>query len=285
MDPITTLQTMRVVAALLLGASLGLAGAALQLLFRNPLAAPEVTGVSAGAAFGCVAALWLGWAATAVLAAGVAGGLGTMLLAWGLARVVTGVPFTLALLLAGVLVGAALAGALTLLIAGADPELRLPALGFWLLGGLYAVDGPGLGWLSACVAVGTLVLALLGWRLNLLGLEVEERASLGAEGWLLPAATVFAVAVLMAGAVAVAGMVGWIGLLAPHLARRWRGAEARRLLLGSAGVGALMALGFDAIAQWAPYGEWPLSAVAGLVGAPVLFWWFWRGALRGWVAA
>ena len=267
---VVNLRLPRVLAALLLGLSLAAAGTVFQLLFGNPLVEPGFLGVSPGAAFGAaVGIVLLGGSAVAVqgLAAGFAlVGLGCSYL---LAHRVRYGGWVLRLVLGGIAVSALLSAGLGLLKYLADPLRQLPELTFWLLGGLASVTWPRLLTVLPAVVAGLVVIVLYRWRLNLLALSDETAFSLGAapgrERLLLIVAAVLPTAAL----VSLAGVVGWVGLIVPHIGRRLCGADARYSLPASMLVGALFTVACDDLARTLLPGEIPLGILTSFLGAAV----------------
>ncbi len=258
----------RVAAGLLVGMALAAAGAAYQGMFRNPLVSPDILGVSAGAGLGAVAAIYLGLPIAAVQALAFAGGLlavGTVLAVAGLVRRHDPV---LVLVLAGVAVGALLGAGIALVKILADPATQLPTITFWLLGGLNAVTPADLNATAPALLAGLVPLALLRWRINLLSLPDEEAQALGVAVRRLRLALVAAATLATAAAVSLAGIVGWVGLVVPHVARLLVGPEFSRLLPASLLLGGGFLVAADTLARTAAPIELPLGILTALVGAP-----------------
>ncbi|MEW5825523.1 MAG: iron ABC transporter permease, partial [Candidatus Bipolaricaulota bacterium] len=256
----------RTLAALLVGANLAAAGAALQGLFRNPLVDARILGVSSGAAFGaCLAILSTGSAlavqsgafAFALLAVAV-----VLATGWRLGAT------PLALLLVGIAVSAFFDASLGLVKYVADPLSKLPAITYWLLGGLHATRWSNLSPLLILSAIGLVSLWLVRWRLNVLTLNDEEAVALGVRVRSLRVFVVVAASLLVATSVAQAGMIGWIGLVIPHVARAWVGSDHVRLIPASAALGAAVLVVLDTAARTALPGEIPLGILTGLLGVP-----------------
>ncbi|WP_240610773.1 FecCD family ABC transporter permease [Ammonifex thiophilus] len=261
----------RIVAAVLAGAALSVAGAAYQGMFRNPLVSPDILGVSAGACFGAALAIYLSWGFLAIEVSSFSWGLLAVLLACLAASRVRHDP-VLALVLSGILVGTLFSSALALIKYLADPYDQLPAITFWLMGGLGRVTLPQLKWMIAPVLLGVLPLFLLRWRLNVLSLGEEEARALGLNTAGLRLLVVFCSTLATAATVAVSGMIGWVGLVIPHLARILVGPDYRRLLPASLLLGSSYLLLVDDLARSLSVAEIPLSILTSLVGAPFFFW-------------
>ena len=261
------LRVPRVLSALLLGAGLAASGSVLQMLFRNPLVEPGFLGVSQGAALGAGAAMLLGAGACGVQVAAAVAAMGGLALAYGLATRIRYGGWLLRLLLAGWAVSALFSAGMSLLKAVADPLKTLPDLTFWLMGGLGTASWASLGRFGPVLVPALLAIWLMRWRLGLLALGDETAHSLGVaargERLLLLAAA----AATTASVVAVAGIVGWIGLLVPHVARRLTGADPRRSLPASIVLGAGFALVCDDVARTAAPTEIPLGILTSILGA------------------
>ncbi|MBY0334222.1 MAG: iron ABC transporter permease [Acetobacteraceae bacterium] len=271
----------RVLLAAMLGAGLAVAGAAMQGLFRNPLADPGLIGVSAGAALAAVAAIVLGpglfGAAAGLLGlwllpvAAFAGGLGATLLITRLAtrQGVTGVA---TLLLAGIAVNA-LCGALTGLLVFAADDRQVRDITFWTLGSLGGARWPQLPVAALLVLLPALLALALARPLNALVLGEREAFHLGIRVETAKRWAVLLAAIAVSAGVALAGLVGFVGLVVPHLVRLAFGADHRIVLPGSAVLGAaLMVLADLAARSLAAPAELPVGVVTALVGAPFFLW-------------
>ena len=271
----------RVAAALLVGAALAGAGAAYQALFRNPLVSPDILGVSAGAGLGAVLGIFLSLPVALIQLFAFAGGLGAVALVGVVAGSVRHADPTLALVLTGVVVGALAGAATSLLKVLADPYDQLPAITFWLLGSLASVTQGDVAPALPAVGLGLLPLILLRWRINVLSLGDEEARALGVEAGWLRLVVVAAATLVTASVVAVAGVVGWVGLVIPHIARMLVGPGFSRLLPVACLLGAGYLLGVDTLARTVARVEVPLGILTAVVGAPFFIWLLARGR-RGW---
>jgi iron complex transport system permease protein len=256
----------RSLAALLVGANLAASGAVLQGLFRNPLVDARILGVSSGAAFGASLAILLSGSALAVQTGAFAFALLAMACVLAIGWRMGAAP--LVLLLVGIAVSALFDALLGLVKVVADPLSKLPSITYWLLGGLSGASWSTLAPLAALSVLGLGFLVLVRWRLNLLTLGDDEAASLGVRVRPLRAAMVVAASVLIAASVSQAGMIGWIGLVVPHVARAWVGPDHARLLPASAALGAAVLLALDTVARTALPSEIPLGILTGLLGVP-----------------
>jgi len=274
------LRLPRVFTAFLMGMALSAAGAVMQIIFRNPLVSSGFLGVSQGAAFGAAlsiiflgrSALLIEFSATffALVALGVA-----YLLAWNIRYG----DWVLRLVLAGIVSSALFASGVGVLKYMADPLTELPDIVFWLMGGLWSITWRELLYVLPVVVVSLVVLFLMRWRLNLLALRDDTAFSLGVAASRERAVVLVASVAATAVVVSVAGVVGWVGLIVPHVARRLVGADAQRLLPVSMLVGGAFTLLCDNLARTLRAGEIPLGIVTSLLGALVFILMFFRNDL------
>lgn len=258
----------RILAAVLLGATLAGGGAVMQMVFRNPLVESGLLGVSQGAAFGaCLAIIHLGNSPVLVQACAAVFAFLGLLLSFTLARRLRFGGWILRLVLAGLAVSAIFSAGLGLLKSVADPLRQLPEITFWLLGGLWAVTWQDVARLLPVLAPALLVVWMMRWRVSLLSLSDETAFSLGVAVGRERTLLLVAVVTATAAVVAVAGAVGWIGLLVPHIARRLVGSDARKSVPLSMVLGALFALVCDDVARTLTAGEIPLGILTSLFGA------------------
>ncbi|MFW6690870.1 FecCD family ABC transporter permease [Streptomyces sp. MAR4 CNX-425] len=264
----------RVVLAVLVGASLGCAGALMQGVFGNPLAEPGVIGISSGAAVGAVGAIALGadvlgnWTVSAFA---FLSGLATVLLVYALSRS-GGRTEVVTLILTGIAVNA-FAGALIGLFVFFADNAQVTQITFWQLGSLSQATWPKVLAVLPCAAVGLAVAPLYARKLDLLALGERPARHLGVDVERLRIALVLVVALLTAAAVAVAGVITFVGLVVPHLLRMAAGPGHRFLVPGSALGGALVLVVADLAARTvADPAELPLGVLTALVGSPFFFW-------------
>lgn len=264
----------RVVLALLVGASLGCAGALMQGVFGNPLAEPGVIGISSGAAVGAVASIALGlgffgnWTITACA---FAGGLVTVLTVYLLSRS-GGRTEVVTLLLTGIAANAFAMALIGLGVFVAD-NAQISQITFWQLGSLAQATWPKVLAVLPCALVGLAVAPLYGRKLDLLALGERPARHLGVDVERLRLVLVLVVALLTAAAVAVAGIISFVGLLVPHLLRMAAGPGHRFLIPGSALGGAVVLVAADLAARTAVQpAELPLGVLTALIGSPFFFW-------------
>lgn len=271
----------RVLAAMLVGAALAAAGASYQVLFRNPLVSPDILGVSSGAALGAVCGIFLSLPVIAIQGFAFLGGMGAVVLVIFVAQAVPRVDQTLVLVLTGVVMGALAGAATSLLKVMADPYDQLPAITFWLLGSLASITRADLGPVLPAVITGLVPLVLLRWRINLLSLGDDEARALGVDAPRLRLVVIAAATLITASVVAVAGIVGWVGLVIPHIARMIVGPGFAAVLPVSAILGAGYLLLVDTLCRTLSTIEIPLGILTAVLGAPFFLYLLARGR-RGW---
>jgi iron complex transport system permease protein len=262
------LRLPRIVMGILLGFSLGAAGAVFQMIFSNPLVEPGFLGVSQGAAFG--AALFI-VAFRSGPAAAEAGALVFALAGLGLsgllARLIRYGGWIVRLVLAGIAVSAIFSAGIGLLKMAADPLSQLPDITFWMLGGLWGTRWRDVLFVAPPALAGLAVVGALRWKLNVLSLDDRIAHSLGSAPGRERGLLLFAATMATAAAVSATGLVGWVGLMAPHAARRLFGTNASLSLPGSLLLGALTIIICDDIARTALPAEIPLGILTAVVGA------------------
>jgi iron complex transport system permease protein len=267
---------------MLVGAALSASGSAYQGLFRNPLVSPDILGVSSGAALGAVLGIYLSLPVLGIEAMSFAGGLLAVGAVYAVAASIRGRDPVLVLVLTGVVVGALLASGVALLKYLADPENQLPAITFWLLGSLAAFNLADLRVLAPAAILALVPLALLRWRLDVMTLGEEEAQALGVDARRVRTAIVIGATLMTSAAVAVSGVIGWVGLLVPHLARLIVGPAFARLLPMALVFGAAFLLVVDTAARTIGAVELPLGVLTAAIGTPVFLWLLARGRRSAW---
>jgi iron complex transport system permease protein len=262
----------RVACGLLVGASLAVAGAVYQGLFRNPLVSPDILGVSAGSSLGAVLGIFLSLPVLAIQGMAFAGGLASVALVYAIGSAVRRHDPVLVLVLAGIAVGALLGACISLVKVLADPYNQLPAITFWLLGSLASVtQGDFLSVLPAMI-IGLVPIILLRWRLNLMTLDDQEARALGIETTRMRLVLIASATLMTAAAVSISGIIGWIGLLVPHVARAFAGPNFSRLLPVALLLGGGYLVGVDTLARSIAPVEVPLGILTAAIGAPFFIW-------------
>ena len=271
----------RIVGAVLVGAALSASGAAYQTTFRNPLVSPEILGVAAAAGFGASLALLLGLAPAVLQVMAFGCGLVAAVLSLSIGRIVPG-GSVVVLVLGGIVVGAMFQALISVTQYLADPQDTLPEITFWLLGGLGRVGLPGLIVPGVIVVVCLGALFALRWPLTVLAAGDDEATTLGVnrrQTWLV---VIVAATLMTATVVSIAGIIGWVGLVVPHLARFIVGPLFSRLLPVSVLLGAAYLLAVDDVARGATAVDLPLGILTALIGAPFFVVLLARAGRRGW---
>lgn len=258
----------RALLAFTAGAALGLSGATLQGVFRNPLVDPHIIGVTSGSAFGGTLAILLGFTPLMMISTTFSCGLTALGLVYLIATL-QGRERTLALILSGIILSGFFAALVSLMQYLADTEEMLPDIVFWLLGSFATASWHKVMLALPPVLIATLVLYTLRWRINLLSLSDKDAASFGVPVTLLRRVVLVCCALLVAAQVAVSGSIAWVGLVIPHLARVLVGADNRRLLPVAFWLGGSFMVIVDDLARTLTSAEIPIGIITALIGAPV----------------
>lgn len=258
----------RILTAILVGAALSIAGATYQGMFRNPLVSPDILGVSAGSGLGAVFAIYLGLSVVGVQLFAFVFGLGTVFLVYFISQFVRRLDPVLALVLAGIAISALLGAGISLIKLLSDPYSQLTVITFWLMGSLTMATMDDLTVVAPLLFVSILPLILLRWRMNLLSLDDEEALALGVNIKRLRIIFILSATLMTSAAVSITGLIGWIGLVIPHISRLWIGPDFRKLLPTAMFLGAGFLLLTDTIARTAFPIEIPLGVLTAFIGAP-----------------
>jgi len=257
----------RLIAAMLVGGGLSLAGASFQGLFRNPLVSPDILGVAAGAGFGAALGILVSGNPWVIQVSAFAFGIVAVAVTYGIGRVYHN-SSTLILVLTGIIVGSLFSALLSLAKYVADPYDTLPAIVFWLMGSLSSVSNTDIIAVAPPILLGSICLYLIRWRINLLSLGEEEAQALGLDTKRMTVVLIVASTIITASAVCISGIIGWVGLVVPHIGRMLVGPDFRKLVPVSAILGASFLLVVDDIARILTATEIPLGILTALVGAP-----------------
>jgi iron complex transport system permease protein len=257
----------RIALGLLVGSGLSVAGHTFQGVFRNPMASPDVLGASSGAGFGAALAILWGLPASAITSLSFLFGLVSILLVLILTSFVRAQRI-LALILTGMVVSSLFSAGLSLVKLVADPTDQLPAITYWLMGSLNSSQMKQLFFAAPLILGGMILIMLLRWQLNVLTMGEEAAASMGVRIRLIRFVLVMASTLITATCVSVSGVIGWIGLVIPHMARMITGADNRFSLPASALIGAGFMIFVDDIARRATSSGIPLGILTAFVGAP-----------------
>lgn len=277
---INQIRAPRVILAVVLGGCLAVSGAVLQSLFRNPLVSPDIVGVSSAAAFGGVLAILVGTSSFILMGSTFIFGLSAVICVMLIGRIRSH-SATLTIVLAGVVVSAFFNAMVSLMTYVADPYSKLPSITFWLMGSLAAASWAKVTTIIIPVIIGLIVVVALRWRINVLSLGDEDARALGINPSAMRWVCIFAVALLTAASVAAAGIIGWVGLVIPHLVRLLVGHDNRVVIPESFLMGGMYLLIIDTIARNATSVEIPVGILTATIGAPVFIGLLIRRARKG----
>ena len=269
----------RILLACLVGCGLSAAGTGYQTVFQNPMAAPDILGASSGACFGAALAILTGQSAVMTTVFAFLASLLSVALVYLVGNHTRG-NRVVNLLLAGIMVGSLFSACTSYIKLVADPTNQLPQITYWLMGSLSGTRLGKVRFAAVCMAVGLVPLLLLRWRMNLLTLSPDEARTMGVHTDRLRLAVILSSTVLTAAAVSVSGMIGWVGLVIPHLSRRIVGSDCRRLMPMSCLFGAAFLLLVDNMARCLTATEIPIGILTAFVGAPFFIYLMVRGGDR-----
>ena len=268
---VISIRLPRILTACLVGCSLSAAGAAFQGVFKNPMASPDILGASSGAAFGAALAILLGVSTQFITIFAFVSSILTVVLVFLIAQRAPG-QRTVNLILAGIMVGSLFSAGTSYLKLVADPSNQLPAITYWLMGSLSGVRLSSILPAAIPMAAGLVPLLLLRWRLNLLSLGESEARALGVDTDLLRAVLILCATLITAASISVSGVIGWVGLVIPHLCRKLIGSDNRGLLPCSMLVGASFLLLVDDVSRNLLATEIPIGILTAVIGAPFFIW-------------
>lgn len=269
----------RILLACLVGCGLSAAGTGYQTVFQNPMAAPDILGASSGACFGAALAIMTGQGAVMITVFAFLASLLSVALVYLVGNHTRG-NRVVNLLLAGIMVGSLFSACTSYIKLVADPTNQLPQITYWLMGSLSGTRMGTVRFAAVCMAVGLVPLLLLRWRMNLLTLSPDEARAMGVHTDRLRLAVILSSTVLTAAAVSVSGMIGWVGLVIPHLSRRIVGSDCRRLMPMSCLFGAAFLLLVDNMARCLTATEIPIGILTAFVGAPFFIYLMVKGGDR-----
>jgi len=261
----------RVIATVIVGGSLALAGAVYQGIFKNPLVSPEFLGVSSGACVGAAVAILLALSATGIQVFAFLGGIVAVSLTLFIPRILRS-DSNIMLVLSGIIVGGAMASVLGFIKYIADPATELAAITYWQMGSFAYIDIKNLlGVMPLTLGAGIIMLAM-AWWVNVLSLGEKEAQTLGVNVKIVRGICIICSTILTAGAVCIAGTIGWVGLVIPHLGRMIAGSDNRWLLPAVCLIGGIFLLFVDTTTRIIGPAEMPISILTGIIGAPFYAW-------------
>jgi len=258
----------RVISGVLVGAGLSLAGAAFQGLFRNPLVSPHILGVSSGAGFGAAIAILLFNNIFITQVLSFLFGIIAVVLAYLLSRMYKSTPI-LMLVLAGIIIGSPFSALTSFIKYIADPMNKMPTIVFWLMGSLNNISNKEVLVVTPMIIVCSAVLLLIRWKINILAMGEEDAKALGLNTRYITILIILCSTIITAAAVCISGVIGWIGLVVPHIARLLVGPDHKRVLPVSMLLGGSYLVIVDMIARSVMAIEIPIGILTAIIGAPV----------------
>ena len=272
---IENLRIPRIIAAILVGAALSVSGAAYQGVFKNQLVSPDLLGVSAGACVGAATAIIFDLSLFWIQIFAFGFGLAAVAITLAIPKMM-GRASTLMLVLSGIIVSGLMGSIIGFLKYVADPETKLPDIVYWQLGSLAKLDSDNLIYVAPVMIICAILLIAMSWRINLLSLGDESAARLGVNVSFERAVIIICATLLTACSVCISGIVAWVGLLMPHLARMLVGANNIKSMPASIFMGAIFLLFVDTLARSISVSEVPLGVLTGFIGTVFFVWVLWR---------
>lgn len=259
----------RIIAALLVGSSLSVAGATYQGLFKNPMVSPDILGASAGASVGACFMMLLNQNGMIIQLAAFAFGLFAVTLTYSLSKAISkSADMVLMLVLCGLIVSTLFQAFVSIIKYVADTESQLPEITYWLMGSIAKVTYTDIKFFLIPFTLGVIPIMLIRWQLNVMSFGEDEAKAMGVNTRVIRLLCIVCSTLLTAGVVSIAGTVGWVGLMIPHLVRFIVGPNNGRLLPVSFLTGALFMLIVDNVCRSALAYEIPLGVLTSLLGAP-----------------
>lgn len=260
----------RIILGICVGCALSVSGAVMQALFKNPLASPDIIGVTQGASFGAAFAfICLPQMPIVIRTSSFLFGFLAILLCFFLAERVHDSSITV-LVLIGIILSALFQAGLSLIIYFSDPYDQMQKITYWIMGSLQAATWKNIIYSVPVILVGVTLLILLSWRLNIMSQSDEEAMSLGINVILWRYIYLIITAIIISASASICGNIGWVGLIVPHIARMLVGPEHKKLMPLTALLGATFLLLIDTVIRSLSSGEIPISIATSLVGAPFL---------------
>ena len=264
---ISRVRLPRILLVCMVGCCLAMAGASYQSVFQNPMAAPDILGASSGACFGAALAILLDGSRAMIMVSAFSFSLMTVVLVYLIGSRTRG-SRTVNILLAGVMISSLFSAGTSYIKLVADPSNQLPAITYWLMGSFSGARMRDVRFAFIPMALGCAPLLIVRWRLNILSAGEDEARAMGVNTPRLRLLTVICATLMTAASVAVSGMIGWVGLVIPHLCRKTIGNDCRHLLPASMVFGALFLLLVDNVSRNLLATEIPIGILTAFVGAP-----------------
>lgn len=269
------LRIPRILASVLVGAALSMSGAVYQGIFKNPLVSPDFLGVSNGACIGAAVAILLSLTSVYVSIFAFIGGLIAVFITMSIPVIIRN-KSNIMLVLAGIIVGSVLSSGLGFIKYLADPDTQLASITYWTMGSFSYVTMKELGVITPILIAPMIILTLISWWIDVLSMGEDDARALGANVGLVRTIAIICSTLLTAGSVCVAGTIGWVGLIVPHLGRMLIGPSNRKLIPTSAFIGGLFMLTVDTLTRIIGASEMPVSIMTGAIGAPFFCWLLWK---------
>lgn len=261
----------RILLCCMVGCSLSTAGAAYQGVFQNPMASPDILGATNGAAFGAALAILMGASGQLITGAAFLSSVICVTLALLVSRIASG-KRVLTLVLAGIMVGSLFSAGTSFIKLVADPSNQLSEITYWLMGSLSGADWEDVGMAVIPMLIGTVPLLFLRWRMNILTLGDDEARTMGVNAVRVRSIVIFCATLITAASVAVSGLIGWVGLVIPHLSRKLVGNNYKHLLPASMLFGSAFLLVVDNVSRNLLATEIPIGILTAFIGAPFFIW-------------
>jgi iron complex transport system permease protein len=259
----------RILGAAMTGSALALAGVIYQSIFRNPMVSPGILGVSSGAGFGAALGILMSMNLCGVQGMAFLFGTAAVAMTCLLSRMLSRDDDSIIMLiLVGMVISAVFAALISFTKYVADPDDKLPAITYWLMGSLSAVTMKDVQFILWPLLLGTIPLFLLRWKLNILSFSDDEAKSLGVNTELLRVVIIICSTAITSSAISISGIIGWVGLIIPHICRSITGPDHRKLVPFSMVAGAIYLMAMDTLARTAISVEIPLGIITALMGAP-----------------
>lgn len=259
----------RVIISMLVGASLSVAGAVYQGMFKNPMVSSDILGVSAGAGFGAALAILLSFSVVGIQLMSFIFGILAVSITYAIGKIVGGRGIShIVLILSGMLVGTLFSSFISLIKYVADPFSKLPAITFWLMGSLSSVNNRDVLILIIPFIIGVVPLLLLSWKLNVLSFGEEEGKALGVNTKALRLTSILCSTLITASSVSICGLIGWVGIIVPHICRMLVGPNLKKLIPATLSCGSIYLLIVDTLSRSLFSIEIPLGILTSIIGAP-----------------
>lgn len=267
---VLTLRLPRSIAAIMIGGGLALAGASYQSLFKNPMVSPDLLGVTGGACVGAAAAILLNANSVEIQLAAFTGGCAAVLMTISIPKLIRNNTITV-LVLSGIIVSSLMTSLISVLKFVADVDTKLGEITYWIMGSLAHLTLKDIGGVLPTMLLPALIIVLLRFRLNVMSLGDAEAKTLGINVGANRALIILSSTLLTASAVCLAGSIGWVGLVIPHVSRMITGSDNKKMLPIALVLGAIFMLVIDIIARNATSAELPIGVLTGIIGAPFFF--------------